>query len=50
VDDNRAALGETFRELSEELAALLSGLVPPELDPALPPPDSGVLDEVTDPA
>jgi deferrochelatase/peroxidase EfeB len=49
VDGNRHALGETFRGLSEEVDGLLSGRVPPETDPALPPPDSGVLDEVTDP-
>jgi len=49
VDGDRHALGETFRGLSEEVDALLSGRVPPETDPALPPPDSGVLQEVTDP-
>jgi deferrochelatase/peroxidase EfeB len=49
VDDDRAGLAETFRGLSEELDALVSGRVPPEADPALPPPDSGVLTEVTDP-
>ena len=49
VDGNRHALGETFRGLSEEVDGLLSGRVPPETDPALPPPDSGVLQEVTDP-
>jgi deferrochelatase/peroxidase EfeB len=49
VDGDRQALGETFRGLSEELDALLSGRVPPDHDPALPPADSGVLREVTDP-
>ena len=49
VDGDRHALGETFRGLSEEVDALLSGRVQPETDPALPPPDSGVLQEVTDP-
>ncbi len=49
VDGDRAALAETFRELSQELDALMSGRVPPETDPELPPPDSGVLMEVTDP-
>jgi deferrochelatase/peroxidase EfeB len=49
VDTSRQALAETFRGLSEELDGLMSGRVPPETDPALPPPDSGVLDEVSDP-
>jgi deferrochelatase/peroxidase EfeB len=49
VDRDRAALSGTFRGLSEELDSLLSGRVPPETDSALPPPDSGVLAEVTDP-
>ena len=49
VDGNRQALADTFRGLSEEIDGLLSGRVPPETDPALPPPDSGVLQEVTDP-
>jgi deferrochelatase/peroxidase EfeB len=49
VDGSRQALAETFRGMSEELDALMSGRVPAETDPALPPPDSGVLDEVTDP-
>jgi deferrochelatase/peroxidase EfeB len=49
VDGSRAALAETFRGLSEELDALMSGRVPAATDPALPPADSGVLDEVTDP-
>ena len=49
VDSGRRALAETFRGISEELDALMSARVPPETDPALPPPDSGVLDEVTDP-
>jgi deferrochelatase/peroxidase EfeB len=49
VDGSRHALGETFRALSEEIDALMSGRVPPPTDPALPPPDSGVLREVTDP-
>src|SRR4029453_18693632 len=35
VDDSRKALGETFRGLSEEIDALLSGRVPLETDPAL---------------
>jgi deferrochelatase/peroxidase EfeB len=49
VDSGRQALAETIRGMSEELDALISGRVPPETDPALPPPDSGVLDEVSDP-
>jgi deferrochelatase/peroxidase EfeB len=49
VDGDRAALAETFRELSGEVDALMAGRVPPETDPELPPPDSGVLMEVTDP-
>ena len=49
VDTSREALAETFRSLSHELDALLSGRVPAQTDPALPPADSGVLDEVTDP-
>ena len=49
VDGDRLALGQTFRGLSEEIDALLSGRVPPDTDSALPPPDSGVLQEVTDP-
>ena len=49
VDPDRRALANTFRALSEEIDALLSGRVPPETDPSLPPADSGVLDEVTDP-
>jgi deferrochelatase/peroxidase EfeB len=49
VDDNRAALAETFRGLSEELDSLMAGRLQPGTDPALPPPDSGVLMEVTDP-
>jgi deferrochelatase/peroxidase EfeB len=49
VDTSRAALADTFRGLSQELDALMSGRVPAQTDPALPPPDSGVLDEVTDP-
>ncbi|HEY6747388.1 MAG TPA: Dyp-type peroxidase [Mycobacteriales bacterium] len=49
VDGDRAALAETFRGLSLELESLMSGRVPAETDPELPPPDSGVLTEVTDP-
>ena len=49
VDESRAALAETFRGMSEEIDALMSGRVRAESDPALPPPDSGVLGEVTDP-
>jgi deferrochelatase/peroxidase EfeB len=49
VDQSRAALAETLRGVSEEIDALMSGRVPPEINPALPPPDSGVLEEVTDP-
>ncbi len=49
VDSSRQALVETFRGMSEEIEALISGRVPPETDSALPPPDSGVLEEVTDP-
>jgi deferrochelatase/peroxidase EfeB len=49
VDTDRAGLARTMRELSDELDALVSGRVPPETDPALPPPDSGVLAEVTEP-
>jgi deferrochelatase/peroxidase EfeB len=49
VDGSRAALAETFRGLSEEVDTLLSGRVPMQTDRALPPPDSGVLREVTDP-
>jgi deferrochelatase/peroxidase EfeB len=49
VDQSRPALAETFRGLSEEIDGLMAGRVPAETDPALPPPDSGVLDEVTDP-
>ncbi len=49
VDADRAGLARTLRALSDELDALVSGRVPPETDPALPPPDSGVLAEVTEP-
>ena len=49
VDPDRAALARTFQGLSQELDALMSGRVPAETDPELPPPDSGVLIEVTDP-
>jgi deferrochelatase/peroxidase EfeB len=49
IDGDRTALAATFQALSEELDALMSGRVPPETDPELPPPDSGVLMEVTDP-
>jgi deferrochelatase/peroxidase EfeB len=49
VDGDRAALAETFRGLSQELESLMAGRVPAETDPELPPPDSGVLTEVTDP-
>jgi deferrochelatase/peroxidase EfeB len=49
VDPDRATLRETFRSLSEEVDGLLSGRVPADTDPALPPPDNGVLEEVTDP-
>jgi deferrochelatase/peroxidase EfeB len=49
VDASKAALAETFRSVSEEIDALMSGRVPAETNPALPPPDSGVLEEVTDP-
>jgi deferrochelatase/peroxidase EfeB len=49
VDESRTALAATFRGISEEIDALMSGRLPAETDPALPPPDSGVLEEVTDP-
>jgi deferrochelatase/peroxidase EfeB len=49
VAADRPALQNTFRALSEELDSLLSGRVPPETPSALPPPDSGVLEEVTEP-
>lgn len=49
VDTDRAGLARTLRDLSDELDALVSGRTPPETDPALPPPDSGVLAEVTEP-
>ena len=49
VDGSRQELVETFRGISEEIDGLMSGRIPAETDPALPPPDSGVLDEVTDP-
>jgi deferrochelatase/peroxidase EfeB len=49
VDESRQALAATFRGISEELDGLLSGRRPPEIDSALPPADSGVLGEVTDP-
>ena len=49
VDGDRAALAETFRGLSQEIESLMSGRVPAESDPDLPPPDSGVLTEVADP-
>ena len=49
VDADRQALRETFRGLSEEIDGLLSGRVPAEVDPALPPRDNGVLEEVTNP-
>ena len=49
VDADRRALQGTFLALSEELDSLLSGRVPPETTSALPPPDSGVLEEVSEP-
>ncbi|HEV7655846.1 MAG TPA: Dyp-type peroxidase [Mycobacteriales bacterium] len=49
VDETRGALAETFRNLSEEIDSLIAGRVPAESDRDLPPPDSGVLMEVTDP-
>jgi deferrochelatase/peroxidase EfeB len=49
VDESREALAATFRGMSQELDGLMSGRPPAATDPALPPPDSGVLDEVTDP-
>jgi deferrochelatase/peroxidase EfeB len=49
VDADRAGLATTMRALSDELEALVSGRIPPDVDPDLPPPDSGVLTEVTDP-
>ena len=49
VDPDRETLARTFRELSDELEGLLSGRPAAALDPALPPADNGVLDEVTDP-
>ncbi|HST67809.1 MAG TPA: Dyp-type peroxidase domain-containing protein, partial [Mycobacteriales bacterium] len=49
VDESPAALAATFRGLSEELDSLMTGRVPAETDPELPPADSGVLTEVTDP-
>jgi deferrochelatase/peroxidase EfeB len=49
VDPDQRALGDTFRGVSEELDSLLSGRVPAQTDRALPPPDSGVLGEVTNP-
>lgn len=49
VDRDRTALAGTFRELSGELEALMAGARPGPADPALPPPDNGVLDDVADP-
>jgi deferrochelatase/peroxidase EfeB len=49
VDGDRAGLATTLRALSDELESLMSGRAPADADPALPPPDSGVLTEVTDP-
>lgn len=49
VDADRAGLARTLRDLSDELDALVSGRLPADTDPALPPPDSGVLAEVTEP-
>jgi deferrochelatase/peroxidase EfeB len=49
VDTTRSALAETFRGLSQETDALIAGRVPAQTDPDLPPADSGVLMEVTDP-
>jgi len=49
VAADRRALQGTFLALSEELDSLLSGRVPPETTSALPPPDSGVLEEVSEP-
>jgi deferrochelatase/peroxidase EfeB len=49
VDTDRTALRETLRGMSEEIDGLLSGREPAETDPELPPPDNGVLEEVTDP-
>lgn len=49
VDPDREALAGTFRAVSRELDDLMSGRSPRPLEPALPPPDNGVLSEVTDP-
>jgi len=49
VDPDRAALGRTLRELSDELDALMSGRAPAGTEPGLPPADNGVLAEVADP-
>jgi deferrochelatase/peroxidase EfeB len=49
VDDDLTSLRTTLHGLSDEIDALMSNRVPPETDPELPPADSGVLMEVTDP-
>ena len=48
VDPDRETLARTFRELSDELEALMSGRAPAALEPGLPPADNGVLSEMTD--
>lgn len=49
VDADRAGLARTLRDLTSELEALVSARPVAETDDDLPPEDSGVLAEVTDP-
>jgi deferrochelatase/peroxidase EfeB len=49
VDRDRAGLARTLRSLSDEAPVLVARLPVAALDPALPPEDNGVLDEVADP-
>jgi len=49
VDPDRAGLVRTLLELSDELEGLVGARAPAEADSQLPPPDNGVLAEVSEP-
>lgn len=49
LSPDREALIEAFRELSDEIRALMAGTPPEQRDPAYPPADSGILGEAPPP-